>query len=118
MDGDTVSGYAVTPSRAEETEIIEKEIAAGEIPAADQQAVLNALNHLGAVTIDVWFDSSGLLHREGVTIAGGSLGTSVNVQFQFQDYGVPVSVQAPPASDVISYSQFTADLQALQNTSD
>jgi hypothetical protein len=53
-----------------------------------------------------------------VTIAGGSLGTSVNVQFQFQDYGVPVSVQAPPASDVISYSQFTADLQALQNTSD
>jgi hypothetical protein len=118
IDGDVVSGYSVTPSRSEESEVIQREIDAGEIPAADQQQVLDELNQLGALTCNVWFDSSGLLRRESVTIGGGASGVSGQVEFTYVNYGTPVSVQAPPASDVIGFSQFSADLQSLQDTAD
>ena len=118
IDGDVVSGYSVTPTRAEESQIVQHEISTGELPASDQQQVLNSLNQLGTLTCDVWFDSSGLLRRESVNIGGGSSGVSGQVDFTYQNYGVPVSIEAPPASDVISSSQFAADLQSLQDTTD
>ncbi len=118
IDGDVVSGYSVTPSRAEESGIIQQEINSGEIPASDQQQLLDGLNQLGALTCNVWFDSSGLLRRETVSIGAGSSGVSGQVTFTYLNYGVPVSIEAPPASDVISFSQFTADLQSLQDTAD
>jgi len=118
INGDVVSGYSVTPTRAEESEIVQHEISTGELPASDQQQVLNSLNQLGTLTCDVWFDSSGLLRRESVNIGGGSSGVSGQVDFTYQNYGVPVSIEAPPASDVISSSQFAADLQSLQDTTD
>jgi hypothetical protein len=118
IDGDVVSGYSVTPTRAEESQIVQQEISSGEVPASQQQQVLNGLNELGTLTCDVWFDSSGLLRRESVIVGGGSSGVSGQVDFTYQNYGVPVSIEAPPASDVISFSQFAADLQSLQDTAD
>jgi len=38
------------------------------------------------------------------------------VDMTFQNFGTPVSIQAPAAKDVISFSKFTTDLQLLQTS--
>jgi hypothetical protein len=117
IDGATVSGYSVTPSRLEVFENIEQEIASGQIPPSEVQPILNESKVLGTFTEDVWFDASGLLRRESAKISGGSSGASGAVVMTFQNFGTPVSIQAPAPGNIVSFSQFTADLQALKGAS-
>lgn len=51
------------------------------------------------ITYDIWFDQSGLLRRTASSFAAG--GQMVKVQFDVDHWGDPVTVKAPPASQVI-----------------
>ena len=70
VNGITVSGYAVTPSRADEVQRIEQEIRSGVIPPQLAQQALASVKFLGNLTTDVYFDQSGLLRKQTVQIAG------------------------------------------------
>ena len=113
VNGITVSGYAVTPSRAEELQRIRDEISSGAIPPQLAQQALASLKFLGNLTTDVYFDQSGLLRKQTVQIAGGTSGASSNVVMTFSSYGTPGTIATPAASDVVSLSQFEKDATAL-----
>lgn len=115
IDGDTVSGYSVTPSRSEVLQALKQEFASGQFSAAQEQLFLNTPNALGSFTSQVWFDASGILRRVVLTIGGGMTGAAGKVDVTYQSYGTPVSIKPPAANNVISYSNFYSDLQSALN---
>jgi hypothetical protein len=112
MEGQTVSGYSVTPSQVEEQQSIQQEVRSGEIPPAAVPMVNQELEEIGTPTMDVYFDSSKLLRKLSVTFGGGSSQVSASIQMTFDNYGTSVDIGAPASSDVISYDQFLQVLQA------
>jgi hypothetical protein len=81
--------------------------AGAKIPGADRAAVEAFLKSFdaGAIPVDVWVDGENRVRREKLSLAmpGGSgapAGTSLTVTTDFYDFGVPVRVSAPPASQV------------------
>jgi hypothetical protein len=81
--------------------------AAAQVPSADR-ASLEALDKLfGAaeIPVDVWVDGHHLVRQEKLTLAvpggtGAPGGTHLVITTDFYDFGVPVRVSAPPASQV------------------
>lgn len=75
----------------EERETLEREL--GDLDAA-------------AFPIDFWIGDDGLIRRYSMEIDQGSAGegasSSGTVVFEFFDYGADISIEAPPAADVIS----------------
>lgn len=67
-------------------------------PGALAEAVPQApgLAGAGAVSLDVWFDDTGLLRNFAVDL-GASSGT---LEIEFSEWGQDVSIQAPPSDDV------------------
>jgi hypothetical protein len=116
MEGQTVSGYSVTPSQAEEQQAMQQEERSGEIPPSAAPMVNEELQAIGTPTMDVYFDSSKLLRKLSVTFGGGSSPVSASVQMTFDNYGTSVDIGAPVSSDVISYSQFLQVLQASESS--
>ena len=114
MEGETVSGYSVTPSQVEEQQAIQQEVQSGAIPQSAVPMVEQELQAIGTPTMDVYFDSSRLLRKLSVTFGGGSSPVSASVQMTFGDYGTTVSIGPPAVSDVISYALFLQDLQVSQ----
>jgi hypothetical protein len=100
LRGVPVTGFAfkVDPAKA-----------AGKAPSADR-ASLEALGKLfGAaeIPVDVWVDGHNLVRQEKLTLAvpggtGAPGGTHLVITTDFYDFGVPVRVSAPPASQVFS----------------
>jgi len=117
IDGDPVSEYSVTPSSNQILANIQSEIASGQLTSAEGQQALQESKELGSFTTDVWFDASGLLRREAAVIGGGSSGVSGIVNMTFENYGTPVTIQAPAPRDVVDYSQFVSDLQSAKSSS-
>ena len=114
IDGDTVSGFSVTPSHAEVLQNIQKEFATGQFSAEQQQQILNASKALGSISSDVWFDSSGILRREAVNIGGGTSGATGKVDMTFQNYGTPVNIEPPAPGNTITFSQFSSDVKSAE----
>ena len=117
IDGTTVSGYSVTPSHQEIENNIQQEIQQNQMSAAEGQQLLQSSNLIGSFTSDVWIDGSGLIRQEDANIGGGSAGINAQVTMSFQNYGTPVSITAPAASDVIPFTQFLNDLKTAQGSS-
>ena len=117
IDGTTVSGYSVTPTRQEVDNEIQQEVQQNKIAAVTAQQMEQAGNLLGSFTTEVWIDGSGLVRQENVNIAGGSAGIAAKATVSFQNYGTPVSIAPPAPSDVISFNQFLNDLKAAQSSS-
>ena len=96
--GVAVTGFALKIDPAKE---------AARMPAADRaisEAFLKSLG-LTEIPVDVWVDGQNLVRREKVTLAlpsgsGAPAGTSIVMTTDFYDFGVPVHVSAPPASEV------------------
>jgi hypothetical protein len=112
VDGTTVSGYAVTFSAAELQQREQQEAQALGLPPSEAQQVLRAAQALGSPKVNVYFDGSGLLRQESVSLGGGSSPVSSSVQMTFSNFGTPVTIEPPASSDVIAYSQFAQDAQA------
>jgi hypothetical protein len=102
IDGTAVNGYTVTvdPARAE------RQIKKAALPPWMQQAVAGLKVH--DLRFKVYVDQSGLL-RSMVSQVSESTGEAGNVSFSetldFSDYGTPVTVTAPPASQVETFEQ-------------
>lgn len=88
------------------------------IPSAQRKSVGQLAQGLGKGTlpVDVYVDGQNLLRRVQVAIglphsATGTLhlpaGLRLTVTMDFYDFGVPVNVTAPPASQVVSGSQIS-----------
>ncbi len=112
VDGTTVSGYSVTFSAAEMQQNEQKEIQSLGLTPSETQQAESAAQALGSPTIHVYFDGSGLLRRESVSLGGGTSALSGSVQLDFSNFGTPVNIQAPASSDVIGFAQFEQDAQA------
>jgi multisubunit Na+/H+ antiporter MnhC subunit len=112
--GVTVSGYSITPSRQTIDQGIQSEISSGNLSPAEQEQLRQAARSFTAFTMDVWFDSSGLMQRMKVNI--GTSTTSGSVIMTFKDYGTPVNVSPPAPGDVISYSAFMTAVQSAEAT--
>ena len=88
--------------------------AAAKVPGADRAAVAAFLKSLDAaeIPVDVWVDGQNLVRRESLSLAmpggsGAAGGTKLTWTTDFYDFGVPVKVSAPPASQVAAEgSQF------------
>jgi hypothetical protein len=117
IDGTSVSGYSVTPSRQEVESEIQQEVQQNQITAVTAQQMQQAPDLLGSFTTDVWIDGSGLVRQENENLAGGSAGITAKATVTYQNYGTPVSISPPAPSDVIPFNQFLSDLKAAQASS-
>ena len=102
VDGVAVDGYSVTvnPARAEQ------ELKKAKLPAWMQQAVAGLQVH--DIVLKVYVDKAGLLRAfstqvSETTDAAGSV--AFGETLDFSDYGHPVTVTAPPASQVEGLQQ-------------
>lgn len=100
VDGVPVEGYAVTLNTAAITN------AEAKLPSwLRQSASFLQSSHVG---IDIFVNHSGLLQREAVKVNVPVNGQGVNgdLTMDMSQYGVPVSVTAPPADQVVPFDQF------------
>jgi hypothetical protein len=110
INGQTCSGYAVTPSKQAMLAGAQAEWANMGLSQAQTSATLQALQGETPPTITAWFDSQRQLACQ-VTVdmqvgAPSSAGTDdVQMVMTFTHYGVPVQVTAPAAADTVSLQQ-------------
>ena len=74
---------------------------------ADQPGLLDQFQGFGGtmenIPVDVWVDADSLLRRMTMTfsMSAGSQDAGGSLRLELFDYGEPVSVEAPAASDVV-----------------
>jgi hypothetical protein len=103
IDGVAVTGYSVTVDPAK----IEQKLKEADLPAWMQQALAGFKVH--DLALKVYVDQSGDLraYETQTTESTAAAGTiSLNESVDLSDYGAPVNVNAPPASQVESFQQF------------
>ena len=111
VDGTSVQGYEVKLSTATIKDELSK------LPSW-MTAALSEINIQG-VTNKVYVDGSGLLRRYTLSLTETTASTgkfTVGEGLDFSNYGTPVTVHAPPAGDVVTFSQFLQAAQAAQGT--
>jgi hypothetical protein len=63
---------------------------------------------IGKIPVDVWLDASGMVRKVGMrfsaTQPGSTQTAESSVSFELWDYGEPVTIEPPPASDVADAS--------------
>ena len=99
IGGQSVQGYAVLLSPSVE----QRELEQSNLPESMKQVTF------GAGSETVFLDGSGNLVRLSKTIdlSDGASGTAIlQESYDLSDFGTPVSVIPPPASDVLPYAQF------------
>lgn len=103
LGGDTVEGYKVSISSS----TIDQGVGQSGLPAGLQKAVQGIIGTNG-VTLEVYVGTDGLVREIQVpldlTVGGSPL--TAEVTLDFTQYGTPVTIVAPPASEVVSLSQF------------
>ena len=69
---------------------------------------LTAQSGIGAVPVDIWLDADGLVRKLTLAFSATQPGTSdaseVAVTFELYDYGEQVTIDLPPASEVVDAS--------------
>lgn len=115
INGVHCHGYAVTPSRAAMIDGFNKLAASSSFSATQLQQMRADIDKASPPTITVWFDGNRLLRRMNMDmqLAMGQAGGTAGMTMDFSNYGTPVSISAPPSSQVMSYQQFT---QAVGHT--
>lgn len=102
--------------------------------STSSEAVAKALQQLGvsSVPVTAWVGRDGLLRQLSVTVdlshaslegvlgslgsprsGGGTAGTKINLTFGLSNYGEPVSVSVPPASDVTDLNAIASSLKGM-----
>jgi hypothetical protein len=112
VDGEAVNGYSVTVNPSAVAEQLKK----SDLPSWMQQAVAGLSVH--DITLKVYVDKAGLLRsfQEALTESTTASGpVTVNETLAFSDYGTPVVVSAPPASQVETFQQLL-QLPGVQGT--
>jgi LppX_LprAFG lipoprotein len=73
-------------------------------------ATLRRLTSQSTIPVDVWVDADGYVRREQwkEQVDFGNAKSNLALRLELFDFGTPVSVQAPPASDVTDLSKLGA----------
>jgi hypothetical protein len=102
FDGTPVTAYSVTVPTSALTKYL------GSLPSSLQQ-ITSGLS-LPNVTEKVYIESGGLLRGIDLPYSFGIMGKTftMDMQMALSNYGTPVTVTPPPASEVLPYSQFGA----------
>jgi hypothetical protein len=104
----TIRGVKVTGFRVD----IDPAKAAARIPSRERAGFREFIGALGSgrIPVDVWVDSQNLVRRVKLSLhlpdgEGASAKTQMVEVTDFYDFGVPVRVSPPPASQIASMSQ-------------
>jgi hypothetical protein len=107
---ESLRGSDVTHYRA----VVEPEDLAAKVPAGQRQQTeslvdqITAQTGLESVPVDVWIDASGLVRKLAMTFSAvdpaSSQRTEASIAFELWDYNEPVSIDLPPASEVVDAS--------------
>jgi hypothetical protein len=105
MNGRQLTGYSVTVPREVLMREVDRYLAGSGLSSSQRSGLARVAGTIHPLTLAVWFDHSRLLRKMTVSL---SLGSVVPVQgsvvFSFDHYGTPVTIQAPPASQVASFA--------------
>ncbi|HUC36772.1 MAG TPA: hypothetical protein VMR97_06580 [Acidimicrobiales bacterium] len=103
IGGVDVQGYSVLVDKT----AAEAELSGSGLPASVVQAGEQFLQAVGPITFKVYVASDNQLSQmDFATSVPGVPGASVSVQLTFSDFGAPVSISPPPASEVATLQQF------------
>jgi hypothetical protein len=110
-NGATVEGYSVHVNPMK----VKNELAQANLPTWLKQAAESTASNAD-VTNKVYVDTSGHLARMADDVTLTEAGTSVTeaTTMDFVHYGVPVSVSAPAAADVVSFQSFLQAAEAKE----
>jgi hypothetical protein len=113
INGESVQGYSVTLNAAALKAQFNKE----HLPAF-MQSVVSKLSNAQA-TYKVYITGSGMLARLTSDIAASLSGQNVVGTFSedLSDYGLPVTITAPPASEVITFQQLLSKAMTIRGSS-
>lgn len=110
LGSDAIRGAQVTRFRVS----VDPARAAARVPRSRRPGFEAFAHHLGAGTIpvDVWVDRQNLVRQVRISLhpdhgEGKPAAARVTQTIDFWDFGVPVRVSPPPASEVASPSQFS-----------
>jgi hypothetical protein len=106
IDGESCTGYAVTPSKQAMFAAARQEFVKLGLSPAQVSAELQVMQRTPPVTVTVWFDSHQLTRQMSVAmqLSGvvGSGSVSAQMIVNFTHYGVPVHITTPAPSDTLS----------------
>ncbi len=116
IEGQSCTGYAITPTKAAMLASVRAEFTKlGSSSAMINQEVSLAEGMLPP-TFTIWLDAQGLMREMSMNLGlqtGGSTGAvSVGIDIYVSYYGSQVQATAPAASDVLSYQSFLKSLGA------
>jgi hypothetical protein len=101
--GVPVVGYSVLINKS----ATEARLSSSGLPSSDVQAAEHFLETTGAISYKVYVDSDNQLRAIDFSMpVPGISGALFSTHITLSDFGTPVSVIAPPASEVASYEQF------------
>ncbi len=103
IDGVPVEGYAVLINKT----AAGAQLSSSGLPPSAVQAGERVLEMAGPIVYKVYVDSDSQLRAINFSMAvPGVSGASLHAGITLSDFGFPVSLTAPPASEVASYAQF------------
>ena len=120
LGSDTIRGVAVTHYRVT-VDLAKAEAHLQPQARAEFHAFASSLNAT-TLPVDVWADGQASVRRLAVSLPmpGGSgmpAGLRLSETVDFYDFGVPVEVSAPPASEVMSASDFSQSMSSSGSAS-
>ncbi|HQU26957.1 MAG TPA: hypothetical protein PLS29_08010 [Acidimicrobiales bacterium] len=115
IDGVNVNGYGVTLPTSTLLAAARRATAAEHLPAAEARVALQAVRTM-TMGLSVWVDDANLLRRLDLSVTATTNGTALDetMRIDLSNYGAPVSVSVPPASEVATLAQFQAALARLR----
>jgi hypothetical protein len=117
VNGVQVSGYSVTIAPSVIVREFRRELSLPGLTPAEARQIRGALTSPVArsLTIQVWFDRSGLMRRMTTrSMWGGTPVTTAALTMTVTGYGPPVNIKAPASSKVLSYAQFLRAAERLR----
>ena len=113
LDGRTVTGYSIVPTKASMIKAAEEELPQLGLDQSQTSQIQSAIQQTQPPTFTIWVDSSHLLRQMSMALdTGGAMsGVTADIEMTVTHYGVPVNVTAPSPSDVVSFQQFMQDAQ-------
>ena len=110
INGQAVAGYQVTLSPKTINAAVKRLEAQGGASAAAVKTFLQNDGSINDPVIKLWMGTNHLLVSEEADVSVSAGGTSENTELtmDFSDYGLPVSISAPPPSAVTSLKVFEA----------
>jgi hypothetical protein len=110
VEGQSCTGYAVTPTKAALLASVRAEFARLGFSSAMVDQEVTLAQQMVPPTVTVWLDAQGLMREMSLNVSlqtgGSAAGIVGSMVIYVSDYGAQVQITAPPPSQVISWYSF------------